>query len=55
MTQVPGSISGPYGGRPARAASRQAGPQPAYPGPDRPKSSPAAAAGRDSLDSGGRS
>ena len=25
--QDPGSISGPYGGRPARAASRQAGPQ----------------------------
>ena len=28
MVQVPGSISGPYGGRPARAASRQAGPHP---------------------------
>jgi hypothetical protein len=28
MIQVPGSISGPYGGRPARAARGQAGPQP---------------------------
>ena len=27
MSQDPGSISGPYGGKPARAASRQAGPQ----------------------------
>ena len=51
MIQVPGSISGPYGGRPARAARRQAGPQPSA----KPKSSAAAAAGRASLDSGGRS
>ena len=51
MIQRPGRISGPYGDRPAWAANRQAGPQASA----KRRSSAAAAAGRDSLDSGGRS